>query len=98
METIGDVGQIIGGAVFFVNPALGGAIYVGSKVVAASGSALTLESAALDARINGNMGGLVSASASFAGQVTGWAAFSATRRAISVGKAFSIQPMSSTGK
>lgn len=86
VSAAGDVGQIVGGVVFFVNPVLGGAIYGGSRVIGLTGQGLVLGSAILDASFNGNTGGLVAAGGEFAGQAIGGAAFSTARGAMFTGR------------
>ncbi len=48
-QDVGDVGQIIGGGVAFVNPVLGGAIFAGSKVISGAGTGLEVGAALGDA-------------------------------------------------
>jgi hypothetical protein len=78
-QDVGDVGQIIGGAVAFVNPVLGGAIFTGSKVISGVGTGLEVGAALGDAYLNGNTGGLANVGVSAVGGLVGGAAFNRVR-------------------
>jgi hypothetical protein len=78
-QDVGDVGQIIGGAVAFVNPVLGGAIFTGSKVISGVGTGLEVGAALGDAYLNGNTGGLANVGVSAVGGLVGGAAFNRLR-------------------
>lgn len=78
-QDVGDVGQIIGGGVAFINPVLGGAIFTGSKVISGVGTGLEVGAALGDAYLNGNTGGLANVGGSAVGGLLGGAAFNRLR-------------------
>lgn len=78
-QDVGDVGQIIGGGVAFINPVLGGAIFAGSKAISGVGTGLEVGAALGDAYLNGNTGGLANVGVSAVGGLVGGAAFNRLR-------------------